>query len=213
MPADVTLRRLTPQLGDDLLGFLGSAFPDNPHWASCFCAFHHVSNHSDGEWGKRSAEQNRELRTRLIAEGRTHGVLAYRDGEVVGWCHADPRVDLNRFEDWGDLDPAKRPPDIERIGAIVCFVVRPGMRRQGIAKRLLEEACALLADMGLEFAEGYPQAEVATEARDGLSVEALNYQGTPALYAAAGFAPHMVVEPVAVMRRPLRHPGGAGPIL
>ena len=34
----IEYRHLTPQRGEDLLGFFdGPAFADNPHWATCYC--------------------------------------------------------------------------------------------------------------------------------------------------------------------------------
>jgi len=63
--------------------------------------------------------------------------------------------------------------------SIVCFLVEPRYERHGLGARLLEDTCALLAQRGHRFVEGYPR-----KARPGARY-------TPALRAFldAGFVP------------------------
>lgn len=101
-----------------------------------------------------------------------HGLLAYRDGQVVGWCNAAPRLLLDSFAD----EPL---PDADTIGQITCFVVAREHRRTGVARALLDEACAMLRDQGLKVAEANPS-------RHAIS-DAANHFGPLSLYLSAGF--------------------------
>jgi GNAT superfamily N-acetyltransferase len=87
------------------------------------------------------------------------GMLAYRDGRVVGWCNAAPRVLMDSFADEPD-------PDTERLGQITCFVVAHDQRRTGVARALLEAACDMLRQQGLTIAEANPSRRASTDAEN-----------------------------------------------
>lgn len=169
----LTIRRLTPDLKEDFLQYFeGAAFADNPKWKSCFCQFLYV-DHSVVNWSARSADENRAAACERIACRRMQGLLAYRGGQVVGWCNAAPRVLLDSFAD----EPI---PDAELVGQITCFVVARDHRRTGVARALLDEACAMLREQGLEVAEANPSRGAATDAE--------NHFGPLSLYLSSGFS-------------------------
>lgn len=185
----LTIRRLAPELRDDFLAFFeGPAFADNPKWKSCFCQFLHV-DHAKVAWSARTADENRASACDRIACRRMQGLLAYRDGKAVGWCNAAPRVLLDAYAD----EPIA---DADEVGQIACFVVAREHRRSGVARRLLEEACAMLRDQGLRIAEANPSRDAATDGE--------NHYGPLALYLSCGFS--IVREQddgLIVVRRPL----------
>lgn len=188
-PAPLTLRRLTPELKDDFLQYFeGAAFADNPKWKSCYCQFLYV-DHAVVNWPARSADENRAAACDRIACGRMQGLLAYREGQVVGWCNAAPRLMLDSFAD----EPV---PDAEHVGQITCFVVACDHRRTGVARALLDEACAMLREQGLRVAEANPSRHAATDAE--------HHYGPLSLYLACGFS---IVDErpdgLVVVRRPL----------
>lgn len=188
--AEVSVSRLTPELLDDFLRFFDAeAFTDNPEWAGCYCYFYLYPGTWE-EWSARRGEENRAAVSELIRAGRMHGYLAYEDGRVVGWCHAARRSEVPNVERL--VPPAEDP---ERIGAVVCFVVRPENRRKGIARRLLEAACAGFRADGLAVAEAYPAKDAATEAE--------HYHGPLDLYLAAGFTVTGETERFHLVRRKL----------
>lgn len=169
------IRQLTPaSLVDFLAFFEGDAFADNPRWASCFCQFLYV-DHSKVDWPTRTAQQNRAAACERIGARRMKGLLAYRDGKVVGWCNAAPRAMLDAFTDEPD-------PDFDRIGQITCFVVAKAHRRTGVARALLDAACAMLAREGLAIAEATPLAQAETDAKA--------HYGPLGMYLSAGFEVH-----------------------
>ena len=170
--ASLTIRPLAPDLREDFLRFFeGEAFADNPKWKSCYCQFLYV-DHSKVTWSARTLEQNRESACDRIACSRMQGLLAYRNGQVVGWCNAAPRALLDSFADEPD-------PDADRLGQITCFVVARDHRRSGFARALLDAACVSLREQGLSLAEANPSRGAATDAA--------NHYGPLSLYLSAGF--------------------------
>jgi hypothetical protein len=108
------IRRLVPATRDDFLGFMeGAGFADNPKWRSCYCQFLYV-DHDRVVWAQRTAEENRAAACERIACSRMQGLLAYRDGAVVGWCNAAPRAMLDAFANESDPDSARSPASSSR---------------------------------------------------------------------------------------------------
>jgi len=100
----VDIRPLSSDLLPDFLEYFeGSAFADNPGWRSCYCQFLYV-DHSRIHWAERTAEQNRRAACERICSSRMQGHLAYRKGQVVGWCNAAPRAMMDAFADEPDPD-------------------------------------------------------------------------------------------------------------
>ena len=158
------------RLGDYLDFFESRAFSDNPGWSGCFCFFPY-HDPASGDWAGRSAEANKAAIRDRILSAQAQGYLAYVDGKVVGWCNAAPRR----------LFPglAKLPGPTEQIGSIPCFLVAPEFRSRGIARALLDAACAGLRAQGLAFAEAKPVR--------GAEGPAANAPGPLSLFLEAGF--------------------------
>ena len=144
------------------------AYADNPTWSRCFCMERLVEDYESS-----TKEENRAKRSELIISAKANGLVAYRLGRVVGWCHAAPKTELLNVE--GEKDP--------QTGAIVCFVVAPDQRRQGIATQLLDAALEHLRSRGMKMAEAYPRlAEV-----DPAKWVWAQYVGPLSMYLKAGF--------------------------
>ncbi len=171
----IEIRRLAPERLQDFLHFFEcEAFADNPKWGMCFCQFLYV-DHAKVHWATRTVQENRAAACERICTGRMDGYLAYRGGQPVGWCNAAPRSMMDSFADEPD-------PDGARMGQITCFVVARPHRRSGVAKALLQAACAGLAEQGLQIAEALPMAEATSDAQ--------NHFGPLSMYLAAGFQVH-----------------------
>lgn len=172
---DVEIRPLTPAAREDYLAFFDNdAFPDNPAWASCYCISYTMPM-PPLEFEERTAAQNRADRAAQIDRGEASGVLAYSGGKVVGWCHAAPRPSLPQL----DHTPGFASEDPEHTGAIVCFVIAPRHRGQGLARRLLDGGCDLLRERGLACIEAFPPKRAAGDAGA--------YHGRLGMYLDAGF--------------------------
>lgn len=176
LPADVEVRPLTPELKDDYLAFFDTdAFPDNPAWSACYCLSYCIPMPEGELFDDRPAAQNRAERAAMIERGEASGVLAYAGPRVVGWCHAAPRTALPEL----DQTPEFAAEDPDATGAIVCYVISPRYRGQGLARRLLDGACDMLRTRGLRWVDAYPPRNATTAAR--------SYHGRLDMYLAAGF--------------------------
>jgi ribosomal protein S18 acetylase RimI-like enzyme len=173
---EVDIRPLTPSSCDDYLAYFDDyAFPDNPAWASCYCISYNIDM-APGDFDDRSATENRAEKAAMIERGDATGVLAYSAGHVAGWCNAGPRTSYPLL----DKDPEFAADDPASAGAIVCFVIAPPYRGQGLAGKLLDGACDMLRERGLKTVYAYPPKSVGTEAG--------SYHGKLPMYLAAGFA-------------------------
>lgn len=162
------------RLPEFLAFFDATAFTDNPRWASCYCQCFH-ENHNEVVWKDRTGAQNRARACERIAAGEMQGYLARSGGQPVGWCSAAPRKLFHALDD----EPT---PDADKVGAIMCFLVAPAHRGSGIARRLLDAACAGLRSQGLAIAEANPRPNAASAAE--------NHFGPLRLYLSAGFDIH-----------------------
>jgi len=185
------LRELTADLLPDWLAFFDhDAFADHPEWAGCYCHFFHA-DHAEKDWDARSAEENRAASSALIRSGRLKGYLAYVDGKPAGWCQAAPRLLIPNIAG----DPALAASDADEVGSIACFVVARAYRGLGLARHLLDAACAGFRAQGLRIAEAYPRVQA--------QGDAANYHGPLNLYLGMGFAPHVELERILIVRRDL----------
>jgi GNAT superfamily N-acetyltransferase len=107
------------------------------------------------------------------------GVLAYVDGETVGWCSVAPKSTYRA------LVNSRTIPHVqdEAAWSVACFVVRPGFRRRGLMHELLEGAVGHARAMGATALEGYP-VDPGSDRVDQTS----GYVGTVPLFEAHGFA-------------------------
>jgi ribosomal protein S18 acetylase RimI-like enzyme len=167
--SDVTIRTITPDQHDAVMHYFDLvAYADNPNWSRCFCMERLVDDYEG-----RTRDQNRASRSELIRSAKANGLVAYRLGRVVGWCHAAPKDELRSVP--GPADPT--------AGAIVCFVVAPDQRRQGVATQLLDYALEHLRSRGMKTAEAYPWLGEVDPARWVWS----QYVGPLSMYVKAGF--------------------------
>ena len=172
-PSRLAIRPLTSRSSADYFAYFdGDAFADNPRWASCYCHCLWTSPEVK-PWNEWTGPENRAAVATLIASGDIMGYLAYVDGKPAGWCNATPKVKIPALREEND-------PDAAVVGCIACFVIAKPFRRQGVARRLLEAACAGFAEQGLAFAEGF--------ARRGARTEAENHSGPLSLFLSSGFA-------------------------
>ncbi len=132
-------------------------------------------------WRLTSAEYTRSTKASRIATLDTLveadipvGVLAYLDGEPVGWVSVAPRETYGALERYRALARIDDAP----VWSVACFFLDSHVRRQGVTLGLLNAAVAYAHAQGATIIEGYP---VAPNAR------LYTYMGSPATFFAAGF--------------------------
>jgi GNAT superfamily N-acetyltransferase len=115
----------------------------------------------------------------------TSGLVAYLDGEPVGWCAVQPRT---AYE--GLLRVSRVPwegraedKDDESVWAVTCLFTRAGFRRRGVSYALARAAVDFARERGARAVEGYP---MLTEPGQDITWGELN-MGTRRVFADAGF--------------------------
>jgi GNAT superfamily N-acetyltransferase len=148
----------------------------------CWCQYWRVSASAYGRGpaeslADRVAVHQAALRAQL-ARPTPPGVVAYAAGAAVGWCGFGPRAELERLVRSRTIPAVDARP----VWAIVCFLVRVGYRRRGVARALLAGAIETARAHGAPALEAYP---VDPGGRR-LDV-AFAYVGTTAMFERAGF--------------------------
>lgn len=148
---------------------------------ACWCAYYRLSASEYGRDGfhREQVEQRRALLVGLLDGPVAPGILALEDGTAIGWCGLGRREALRR------LTRSRTIPKVDDLDvvSIVCFLVAPGHRRQGVATALLDGAIAYARDAGVPALEAYP---IDVEGSFVNSGDA--HVGTVAMFEAAGFA-------------------------
>lgn len=198
---DLRIERLTPSRGEDFLCFFdherGPAFADNPEWATCYCHYYQVPPAL--KWSDFDGPANRTAMAARIATAEMEGYLAYTGDEVVGWMNAQPYSKLRyacarmRIAD----PPLTVAP--HEAAAIVCFVIAPAHRRQGVARALLAAGLTNLAARGIALVDAFPW-NVGPDDRKATD----HYHGTLSMFTDAGFVPIATHENVTVVRKTLK---------
>jgi GNAT superfamily N-acetyltransferase len=130
------------------------------------------------EFDAGKGEGNRRAMKAIVESGRIPGILAYRRGEVVGWCSVAPREEFPRLARSRIL----RPVDDKPVWSVVCFFVAKSHRRSGVAVRLLRAAVAHVKGAGGGIVEGYP-----VEPRKGSTPDIFAYHGVAERFRRCGF--------------------------
>ncbi|NES16563.1 MULTISPECIES: GNAT family N-acetyltransferase [Micromonospora] len=153
--------------------------------ARCQCQWFKVR---DRDWKSLPVEARAErLRDQTDCgdpqSGTTSGLVAYLDGEPVGWCAVEPRTAYPRLRftrvPWTGRDEDRDDPG---VWAVTCFVTRVGYRRRGVSRALARAAVDFARDRGARALEGYPL--VLPPGREATWGEL--YVGSPSVFADAG---------------------------
>ena len=136
-------------------------------------------------WSVRAERLRQQTRCGNAGSATTCGLVAYRDGEPVGWCAVEPRSQypgllrvyrvpwLGRTEDKNDGS----------VWAVTCVFTRAGHRRQGVSRALVCAAVDFARLRGARAIEGYP---MITQPQQEVAWGELHV-GSHRIFAAAGF--------------------------
>jgi GNAT superfamily N-acetyltransferase len=170
---------------EDLQAVLGTR--GDPH--RCQCQRYKMQRRES--WASVGAE---ELAFRLRAQTNcghpesrtTSGLVAYLDGEPVGWCAVEPRTAYRRLLLKTRVPWAGRAEDKADAGvwAVTCFVTRAGFRRRGVSRALARAAVDFARARGARALEGYP---MITQPGQEVTWGELHV-GSRSIFAAAGFS-------------------------
>ena len=114
----------------------------------------------------------------------TSGLVAYLDGEPVGWCAVEPRTAYSGLlrvyrVPWDGRTEDKTD---DSVWAVTCVLVRAGFRRRGIGHALARAAVDFARRRGARALEAYPM--ITTPGQENTSGEI--HVGKPSMFAGAG---------------------------
>jgi GNAT superfamily N-acetyltransferase len=170
----IEIKPLSPEMAETFTSYVGNMdFRHAPHWQFCNCQYYHVKCTSE-EWRARSAEQNQQLAHKNIRDGVMKGFMAFDGDKPVGWINANDWHNYALLEDDEELLHFEG-----KTGLVVCFLIHPDYRNQGLAKSLLKTAVDNFRDLGFDRVAGRPFTWSAHPERQ--------YHGSPGMYEALGF--------------------------
>ncbi len=87
----------------------------------------------------------------------TSGLVAYFDGEPVGWCAVEPRTAYPRLPPQRTVLKVRgQDPDDASVWAVTCFATRARYRRRGVSRALARATVAFARERGARALEAYP---------------------------------------------------------
>ena len=160
----------SPERWADVVTLLGGN-GDKGCW--CQAPRGRAAGHGSSEPGSR-----REALRSQLDEDPPPGMLAYLDGEIAGWCGFGPRPNLPR------LERSRTIPKIDDlpVWSILCFNVRVGYRRRGVAAALLDGVVDFARRSGAPGVEAYP-----IDPEGGRVDVSFGYVGVTPMFEKAGF--------------------------
>jgi GNAT superfamily N-acetyltransferase len=135
------------------------------------------------------AERARRLRRQTNSghpeSETTSGLVAYLEGEPVGWCAVEPRPAYegllrNNRVPWEGRAEDKTD---DSVWAVTCVFTRAGFRGRGISYALVRAAIDFARERGARALEGYP---MITKPGQKITVDEIHVGGR-SIFAAAGF--------------------------
>ena len=162
---------LTPERWEDFEKLFG------PRGAcgGCWCMWFRLTHK---EFDALKGDGNRRAMKNIVDSGRVPGILAYVEGEPVGWCSVAPREHYPRLE----RGKVTAPVDDQPVWSIVCFFIAKGWRRKGVNGALLHAAVDYVRDSGGSIVEGY-----AIEPKKKAYPDLYGFHGLASVYKKVGF--------------------------
>jgi GNAT superfamily N-acetyltransferase len=169
---DIEVHPATADRFADVAAVLGPKKADAP---VCWCLTYRIPNAENH--GLRGPDRPARLRS-FCEQDPAPGLVAYVDGRPAGWVSVSPRAGLPRLVNSRTIPVVDDTP----VWSVICFVVRPGFRGQGLSRALLAGAVEHARDHGAPAVEGYP-----FDPAEGRISSTLAYVGTTSLFESAGF--------------------------
>ena len=119
-----------------------------PHHG-CWCMYWRVRR---ADFQRQYGASLRRAMEELIRAGRVPGLLAYHEGQPVGWCSIAPRDEFPPL----DRSPTLKRVDDQPVWSIVCFFITRPYRHRGLLAQLITAALAYARENGARIVEAYP---------------------------------------------------------
>ena len=185
---DIIIKPLTRDLQEDYLFLFDNMIHiENPDWSKCYCNDYHFL----GDVETCTREMSRSLIIDRINENELQGFLVFQNNNPIGWCNVNNRLNFQRL--LRDYDLIDNPDD--KVCSVVCFLIHPNFRRQGISQKILEKIIVDYSNTDYDYIESYPKKGEGSEN---------NFKGPIELYKRNDFKIHKAYDGYYVMRRKLK---------
>jgi GNAT superfamily N-acetyltransferase len=145
MTNEISFHPLKRKLWTDLEELFGP----NGACAGCWCMFWKLRGKA---YEDSRGFETRQMHKSIVDSGVVTGLLAYSDGEVVGWVAVEPRTAYEKLAH----SRALKTVDEKEVWSVTCFFVAKKFRRKGITVSLLKAAVDHVRRQGGKIVEGYP---------------------------------------------------------
>lgn len=144
-PLKLQFQPLTPDRWSDFEGLFG------PRGAcgGCWCMAWRLPRKAF-EAGKGAG--NRRVMLQLVKTDHQPGLLAYHEGQAIGWVSVAPREEFDYLKRSRVLKPLDESP----VWSVSCLYVHKDFRRCGVGVLLLRAAIEFVRGKGGRMVEGYP---------------------------------------------------------
>ena len=150
-------------------------FGEHGAYGGCWCMWWRLTRR---EFEAQQGEDNRQAMKAIVESGEVPGILAYHEGQPVGWCSVAPREQFGSMERSRVLKRLDNTP----VWSIVCFFVAKGYRGQGVAESLIRAAVDYVESQGGKVVEAYP-----TVPKTDKLPPVSSFMGMPTMFERAGF--------------------------
>ncbi len=168
---ELEFRTLTAQRWHDL----ETLFGERGACGGCWCMWWKLKR---SQFVQGKGKGNKKAFKKSIEKGEIPGLIAYADGEPVGWCAVAPREQYPTLERSRVLKRVDEAP----VWSVVCFFVAKPFRGRGVTKHLLRAVVEYARKSGAKIVEGYP-----IEPKKGHMPDVFVYTGLASAFRSAGF--------------------------
>src|SRR5262249_53300346 len=146
----------------------------------CWCMFNRMTPEMRKE---AKGPERKALMKKAVAKGEKPGLLAYRNGEAVGWIAIAPRPDTPEWNTGRKASIVTDEADAHDSSAwgATCFFVRRDARGEGVTGALLDAGVAYAKNQGASRVEACPMAHDDKRSSTGMFV------GPKRVFERAGF--------------------------
>ncbi len=167
----LVIHPLTPNRWDDLITLFG----ERGACGGCWCMWWRLPR---SQFNKQKGSGNKEALRELVDSGEIPGLIAYSEGQAIGWCAVAPREKYPTLANSRIL----KPVDDQPVWSVVCFFVAKPFRRQGVTVELLKAVIEYSKANGASIVEGYP-----VEPKKEKMPDIFAYTGMASAFRKAGF--------------------------
>jgi GNAT superfamily N-acetyltransferase len=169
--SDLKFQPVTAKRWKDLV----SLFGERGACGGCWCMWWRLSR---SQFNKQKGEGNKKTLKKIVDAGEIPGILAYTEGEPIGWCSVAPRETFSTLERSRILKRVDEKP----VWSVVCFFIAKPFRQKGVTVKLLKSAIEYAKKHGAKIVEGYP-----IEPKKGKMPDVFANTGLASAFRQAGF--------------------------